>query len=128
MNIKPIAMLAACAFFTGGCRKSPTANSSDSQTTPAIQPEPFHGQVYKSLDGRTVLTFVSKDECELPERGTILLCKYSKANNTLRIVTIALGTTQVIYFRCTDQGLIDNYGNVFLSTVTYTAVFDGFLR
>ena len=124
MNIKPVVILAACAFFTGGCNKSPTsstANNNGSQPPPPIQAEAFHGQVYKSLDGGTVLTLVSKDECELNQGGTILLCKYTKPNDTLRVVTTALGTSQVIYFRFTAQGLVDNNGNVLFSPEGLTA-------
>jgi hypothetical protein len=126
MNIKPVVILAACAFFfTGGCNKSPTsttANNSGNQQPPPVQAEPFHGQVYKSLDGRTTLTLVSKEECELSENGTILLCKYTKPNDTLRVVTTALGTSQVIYYRFTDQGIQDNNGNVLLSQERYAAI------
>jgi hypothetical protein len=94
-------ILVTLAFLTGGCDKSPT--------------------VYKSLNGRTVLTLVSKDECEWAEDGTTLLYKYTKANNTLRIVATALGTTEVIYMRFTDQGLEDNKANVLLSPDAYAA-------
>lgn len=124
MNIKSLGTLVALGFLTGGCNKSPTspiANNTDSPRPPAIQAEPFQGQVYKSLNGKTVLTLVSKDECELAERGTTLLCRYTKPNNTLRIVTTALGTSQVIYFRFTDQGLEDSNGDVLLSPEKYTA-------
>jgi hypothetical protein len=51
----------------------------------------------------------------LAEGGTTLLCKYTKPNDTLRVVTTALGTSQVIYFRFTNQGLVDNNGNVLFS-------------
>jgi len=127
MNIKPIAILAVCTFLIGGCGKSSTppttTSNNNSQSPPApIQAEPFHGQVYKSLDGRTTLTLVSKDECELSEGGTILLCKYTKPNDTLRVVTTTLGTSQVIYFRFTDQGLRDNNGNILYSQEQYAAI------
>jgi hypothetical protein len=123
MKTKPIAVLAACAFFLASCGQSPTTktvNSNDSQPTPApIQAEAFHGQVYKSLNGRTVLTLISKDECELSEQGTILLCKYTKQDDKLRVVTTALGTSQVLYYRFTNQGLQDNNGNVLFSPEVY---------
>jgi hypothetical protein len=126
MKSKLITILATLAILTAGCGKSPNANGNASQppppTPPPIQAEPFHGQVYKSLNGRTTLTLVSKDECELSENGTILLCKYTKPNDTLRVVTTALGTSQVIYFRFTDQGLEDNSGNVLLSPERYAAI------
>jgi hypothetical protein len=130
------ALLGACtilvtlALLTGGCDKSSTStatNNSGSQAPPAaqqapppIQAEPFHGQVYKSLNGRTVLTLVSKDECEIAEGGTTLLCKYAKQDGKLRVVTTTLGTSTVLYFRFTDQGLDDNKGNVLLSPESYS--------
>ena len=124
MRIQHIAILIICALFTGSCGKSPTpptANAGDRQPAPAIQAEAFHGQVYKSGDGRTVLTLISKDECELNERGTIFLCKYTKPNDTLRIVTTALGTSQVVYYRFTSQGLEDKDGNVLFSQLAAEA-------
>jgi hypothetical protein len=62
-----------------------------------------------------VLTLVSKDECEIAEGGTTLLCKYTKQDGKLRVVTTALGTSQVLYFRFTEQGLDDNKGTVLFS-------------
>ncbi len=117
MKIKPIVILSVCTVLVGGCGKSPTTtNSSDSQPRPApIEAEAFHGQVYKSLNQRTVMTLISKDECELNDNGTILLCKYTKQNDNLRVVITALGTSQVLYYRFTNQGLQDNNGRVLFS-------------
>jgi hypothetical protein len=67
-----------------------------------------------------VLTLISKDECELNEHGTIFLCKYTKQNDNLRVVTTALGTSQVLYYRFTNQGLQDNDGNVLLSPEVFS--------
>lgn len=132
MNIKPISILAACVFFTAGCNKSPTtptADSNGSQPPPApIQAEPFHGQVYKSIDGRNTLTLTSKDECELAQGGTTLLCKYTKQADALRIIATVMGTPQVIYYRFTDQGIQDNNGNVLLSPDKYTAAVEQLQR
>src|ERR1035437_600781 len=101
MNTKLITILATLAILTAGCNK-PEDNSNQNAmnavtaqnqaaarqaTPPPIQAEPFHGQVYKTLDGRSVLTLVSKDECELAENGRTLLFKYTKQNDTLRMVT-----------------------------------------
>lgn len=112
-----LSLLVITAFLVGGCDKSPTstANKSGNQPPAPIQAEAFHGQVYKSFDQRKVLTLISKDECELNEHGTILLCKYTKQNDNLRVVTTALGTSQVLYYRFTNQGLQDNDGNVLFS-------------
>jgi hypothetical protein len=131
MNIKPVVILTVCAFFTGGCNKSPTsttANNSGSQPPPPIQAEPFHGQVYKSANGRNVLTLTTKDECELMQDGTTLLCKYTKQTDALRVIATVMGTPQVIYYRFTDQGLQDNNGNVLLSPEKYAAAIEQIQR
>jgi hypothetical protein len=132
-------ILATLSFLAAGCDKTPKSSVTNSSQPPAaaqqppiaaqqppspIQAEPFHGQVYKSLNGRTVLTLVSRDECEIAEGGTTLLCKYTKQDDKLRIVTTALGTSQVLYFRFTDQGLDDNKGNVLLSPDKYAAALE----
>lgn len=106
------ALLACFSFLAASCSKSLTA------TAPTAT-APFHGQVYKSLDGTTVLTLISIDECELSENSPIILCKYTTANGTIRVVRTALGTTEVIYFRLTPQGLEENNGNVLLSPESY---------
>ena len=121
MNLKPIAILAACALLTAGCNKSPTsptANNSNSQPPP-VQAEAFHGQVYKSVDGRHVVTLTSKDECELTKTGTTLLCKYTKQADALRVIATVMGTPQVLYFRFIDQGLQANDGQVLLAPRQY---------
>lgn len=120
----PIAILTALAIFTGGCDKpaSPPATSKqNTQPPPPIEAAAFHGEVYKSHNAKTVLTLVSKDECELAENGTTLLCKYTKADGKLRIVVTALGTSQVVYYRFTGQGIEDNEGNTLLSPSYYAA-------
>ena len=121
MNIKPIAILASCVLFTAGCNKSPTsptANNSGNQPPP-VQAEAFHGQVYKSVEGRNVVTLTSKDECELTQNGTTLLCKYTKQTDALRVIATVVGTPQVLYFRFVDQGLQANDGQILLAPQQY---------
>jgi uncharacterized protein YecT (DUF1311 family) len=117
MNKTSIAAILTLAAFTPGCNKSPGI-ASDS---PQVQAEPFHGQVYRSFDGRTTLTLISEDECELNSGGTTLLCKYTKQSDALRVVVTAMGTNQVIYYRFTDQGIQDNNGAILLSPERYAA-------
>jgi hypothetical protein len=127
MNIKSIVILTACVFFIAGCNKSPTpppANNSASPQPPPVQAEPFHNQVYKSLDGRKMLTLISKDECEYTEGRDTVLGKYTKQTDSLRVVLTVMGTSQVVYFRFTDQGLQDNNGNVLLSPENYAAAIE----
>lgn len=124
INITPVIILALLALLAGGCDRAASPSSDNSRVTqppPPIQATPFHGQVYKSLNGRTVLTLISKDECELAGGGTTLLCKYTKADDKLRVVVTALGTSQVKYYRFTAQGLEDNDGNVLLSPESLAA-------
>jgi hypothetical protein len=117
VNIKLITCLFVVATLATGCSKSPNITTDSSQ----LQAEPIRGQVYRSLDGGTVLTVISRDECELREGGTTLLCKYTKQADALRVVVTAMGTTQVIYYRFTDQGIQDNNGGVLLSPERYAA-------
>jgi hypothetical protein len=113
-------ILLALWFFSAGCERSQTAtNSRDVQAVLKTQAQPFHGQIYKALDGKIVLTLISKDECELSEGEKTLLCKYTKQDEKLRIVITALGTTQVVYYRITSQGLQDNEGRVLLAPGPY---------
>lgn len=120
MNTKRLSALLAAASLLIGCDKSPNI-ASDSQQ---VQAEPFHGQVYRSFNGRSTLTLISQDECELNQGGTTLLCKYTKQPDALRVVVTAMGTNQVIYYRITDQGIQDNSGNVMLSPDRYAAAIE----
>lgn len=124
MNTKLTVILAALAILTAGCDKSPTANNNANQPPPPVQAEPFHGQVYKSANGRNVLTLTSKDDCELMQDGTTLPCKYTKQTDALRVIATVMGTPQVIYFRFTDQGLQDNNGNVLFSPEKYAVIIE----
>lgn len=121
MNRKLTTTLLLLASFWAGCDKPPTAS-----TNPAapVQAEPFHGEVYRSFDGRTTLTLISRDECELREGGTTLLCKYTKQADALRVVATAMGTNQVLYYRFTDQGIQDNNGAVLLAPQRYAAAME----
>lgn len=118
MNKKPIIVLVISALLVGGCGKQSTANNNSSQPLP-VQAEPFHGQVYKSVDGRFALTLTSKDECELTKDGTTVLCKYTKQSDALRVIATVTGTTQVIYFRFIDQGIQSNDGHILLAPQQY---------
>lgn len=76
----------------------------------AGEAEPFHRQVYRSFDGHKALTLISGDECELRDGDTTILCKYTKEPDALRVIATALGTNEVIYFRFTSAGIVDNHG------------------
>lgn len=114
----PIALLLITLVVLGCDKRSATENSSQPQR---VEAQPFHGQVYRSINGQNALTLVSSDELELREGNTTLLCKYSKQPDALRVVMTAMGTNQVIYFRFINVGLQDNEGRVFLSPQAYVA-------
>jgi hypothetical protein len=111
------ATLALITLLDAGCNETPS-NTAERQQTPA-QAQPFHGQIFKSAHRNITLNLISKEECELTENGTTFLCKYTKQNDTLRIVATALGTTQVLYYRITPEGVQDNDGNVLLAPEPY---------
>ena len=119
MNEKLLIILVACALLVEGCGKQPTTDNNSSQPAPPVQAEPFHGQVYKSVDGRNMLTLTSKDECDLTQDGTTLPCKYTKQADALRVIATVMGTPQVLYFRFVDQGLQANAGKILLAPQQY---------
>ena len=80
MNIKPVASIFVLAAFLFGCNKSSNISTDSSQA----QAEPFHGQVYRTFNGRTTLTLISAAECEIRDGTTTLLCKYTRQGDTLR--------------------------------------------
>ena len=120
MNTRLLPTVLAATCFLVACNKSPNITSD----SPNVQAQPFHGQVYRSFDGRTTLTLISRDECELNEGGTTLLCKYIKQSDALRVVLTTMGTNQVVYYRVTDQGIQDNHGNLLLSPDRYAAAME----
>ena len=126
MNTKFISTVASLALLATSCNKSPNSAitvSRDGQPA-SIQPEAFQRQVYRSLDGVSVLTLTSREECELNEGGTTLLCRYSKEDDKLHVVTIALSTSKEIYFRFIGEGLQDDKGNVLLSSQPYATAIE----
>ncbi|WP_395744288.1 hypothetical protein [Prosthecobacter sp.] len=98
-TMKPRLLLAilAAGFLLLGCKKS-----SDEV------------QFYRSVNGRTSLRLISRDECELSDGSAILLGKYTRQPDALRVVLTTMGTNQVIYYRITDRGIQDNDGNMLL--------------
>ena len=116
MYTKLLASLFLIAAFSTGCDKSTSTTKSGQ-----VEAAPFHGEVYRSYDGQSVLTLISPDECELLDRTTTFLCKYTKQTDTLRVVVTAMGANQVLYYRFTNQGIQDNNGRVLLSPTQYTS-------
>lgn len=112
-------LLIVCSALFAGCGKQSAASNNATQPPPPVQAEPFHGQVYKSVDGRNTLTVTSKDECDLTQDGTTLPCKYTKQADALRVIATVMGTPRVLYFRFVDQGLQANDGQILLAPQQY---------
>ena len=84
--------------------------------------------VYRSLDGVSVLTLLSREKCELSEGGTTLLCRYSREDDALHVVTVALSTSKEMNFRFTSEGLQDDNGNVLFSPERYATAIEQLRR
>lgn len=80
---------------------------------------PFNGGLYRTVNDNQVITLVSNDELELRTQAGNFLCKYTKQNDKLRVVAQILGTTQVIYYRITDEGLQNDEGIFLYNPVKY---------
>lgn len=118
---KPLVLLLAFAMVVAACKK-PSSRSTDIREP--VEAEAFHGEVYRSLDGRTALTLISRDECELRDSGRTILCKYTRQADALRVVATVLGTNEVVYYRLVEQGIQDNSGSVLFSPARYTAALE----
>jgi hypothetical protein len=118
-------IVASIALLATSCNKSPNSATvgKDGQSA-SVQAEAFERRVYRSLDGLSVLTLISRDECQLSEGGTALLCRYSKEDDKLRVVTVALSTSKEINFRFISEGLQDDNGNVLFSPERYASAIE----
>lgn len=72
------------------------------------------GEVYRSLDGKTI-EVISKNELEITKRGEIILANYSFKGDKLRIVFTILGTKRVKYLELTKKGLRGKSGEFYYS-------------
>ena len=125
MNLKLVLTLPILAAILAGCDKSPGITTNQgTQSQPRVEAEAFHGEIYRSLDGQTALTLISRDECELRNGRDTLLCKYTKQSNALRVVVTALGTNQVVYYQLTNEGIQDNQNAVLLSPERYASAME----
>lgn len=108
----------------------PVANTKQQESTPTatpphttqpLGPKPFQNKLYRTLDDKTVITVISDDELEIRERGENFLCKYSVAENRLRVVMTVLGTQRVLYFETIETGLRAEDGTLFYNLTAYQA-------
>jgi tetratricopeptide (TPR) repeat protein len=96
-------------------------SSQPGQKNESLQPKPFKGEVYESVDGQRRITLTSPDEAEISERGENIVCKYTKQDGKLRILVTALGTTKARYFEITTDGLQDSEGTIYFTPTRLAA-------
>jgi hypothetical protein len=87
--------------------KAPVTTEQSQKPAQPVKATPFRGEVYESIDGLNVITLVSPEELELTEQGHNIICKYTKQDGKLRVVANVMGTTEVVYYRMTNDGLQD---------------------
>ena len=76
----------------------------------------FKHESYEDLVNNEKITIVGLDELEYQTHGDNLVCKYTVQDKRLRVILNVLGTTRVIYYDITDNGLFDKQkGQIFLS-------------
>lgn len=94
-------------------------------SVPANEPvkaKPFEGQIFRTADDRQAITLISQDELEM--RGgdagpDNLICKYTRQDDTLRVVKTMLGTTLAVYYKITPEGLKANDGTVLFNPAKF---------
>jgi hypothetical protein len=123
MNTKLASIISSiCFVLLLGCNKqSGTSDGTSNEQKGPLSGAPFNGETFRSFDGSTVLTLISKDECEMKEGPDTFLCKYTRQDGSLRVVMAQLGTNLVLYFRRVPEGLQDNHGKFLLTPPSYQA-------
>ena len=79
------------------------------------QANAFKGEVYRSQDGRVVITITSSDELELSQNGVNLICKYTRQATAIRVIETTMGTSQAVYYRTIPEGLQGTDGRILYS-------------
>lgn len=122
MNIHRTVIAAAAAIGIVSCDKPQDKPSNGApDTKQAFEAKPFRGEVYRAADDSKTLTLISPDECEVKQGGKILLCKYTKQDDALRVVMSVTGTNQVVYYKLLPDGLKEENGAVLLTDALYKA-------
>lgn len=107
VSIGLLLLLAACD------KPSPPTTVQSSTEAPG-------GEIYRSLDDAVVLRIISQNECELKiADDTILLCKYTRQSDAIRVLVTRLGQTEVEYLRLVNEGLQTQNGGILLSSAKY---------
>lgn len=68
----------------------------------------FEKTVFTEPNSGNTITLNSDKECEIKQGRDILLAEYSRQENKLRVVLQAFGTSQVLYYDITPEGLRDS--------------------
>ena len=123
MNIRFLSIVGVvCLILLSGCDKpSGVSGGASNDEKKPLSAVPFNGETFRSFDGGTVLTLISKEECEKKEGSETFLCKYTQQDGAIRVVMTKLGTNLVDYFRRIPAGLEDKHGQILLNPLAYTA-------
>ena len=122
MNSKRLLLILIVSTIFVGCDKAGDKSSAGAgDPNHEVEAKPFHGEVYRSLNGSETLTIISQTECELQDHGDTFLGKYTKQPDALRVIISPMGGSVVVYYRLTEQGLQAKDGTVLLAPGPYKA-------
>jgi len=109
MKTFQLILLFLIACFLSGCdRDKPVSNIPEKKSS-------FQKIIFTQPQSESTITLISETECEIANRGEILLAEYSRQDNKLRVVTRALGQASVTYLEILPEGLRDpSSGKVYL--------------
>jgi len=101
-------LLGLISFLVSGCdRHKPVSSIAETKST-------FQKIVFTQPQTGDTIKLISENQCELANRGNILLADYSREENKLRVVTRVGGTDSVSYYEIMTEGLRKPNGEVFL--------------
>jgi len=65
------------------------------------------GRIFRSADEQSSIKIIGEDELELTRQldGPHWVCKYSRDNDSLRVVATVQGSPEALYFKVTGEGL-----------------------
>ena len=99
-DLKNILTIFAVALATASCDRDKNRYVEKLPTKPLFDTI----ELYYSPQEDEYLKLMHDDNCEYSSGGVILLGKYSRENNILRIVLPAMGASQVMYFEYSSEG------------------------
>ncbi|MBI5395709.1 MAG: tetratricopeptide repeat protein [Verrucomicrobia bacterium] len=118
------ALFLSLTMLVTSCSKQEAASNASAPATEPAKAKPFQGQVFRTADDSQAITLVSQDELEM-RGGDVgannLICKYTRQDDTLRVVQTVMGTTRAVYYKITPYGLEANDGTVLLNPARFNA-------